>query len=106
MVKTSQAAYAFTPEELRVMGYVAWRQFETGEWAAVMPMTFGKGRICFDLSPSGYEDMWCFESLGAAVDALQAWDLAHDTEPSGWFRHPLSGRRRPNGNAGEEFVMP
>lgn len=27
-----------------------------------------------------------------------------DGEPQGWFRHPVSGRRRPNGDASKEYV--
>ncbi len=27
-------------------------------------------------------------------------------EPTGWFRHPRTGRRRPDGDPEREYVMP
>jgi hypothetical protein len=40
----------------------------------------------------------------AAVAALIAWD--GKGEPEGWFRHPMSGRRRPDGDASREYTHP
>jgi hypothetical protein len=33
---------------------------------------------------------------------MVAWDGAG--EPAGWMRHPATGRRRPDGDAGREYV--
>jgi len=41
-----------------------------------------------------------------AVAAAQAWDIALQPEPDGWMRHPISGRRRPGGDATQEYVYP
>lgn len=97
--------YVFTDEQLRGMGYVFWRQFPDGEWAAVVPMTYGKGRICYQLNPAGYEDGWCYETIGQAITGLEAWDPEKDPEPTGWFRHPFTGRRREGGDPAKEYVM-
>lgn len=96
--------HVFSDDELQGMGYLVWRQFDNGEWAAVAPMTFGKGRICYQLNPDGYEDGWCYESLVQAVTALGAWDPDQTAEPMGWFRHPYSGRRREGGDPAKEVV--
>lgn len=49
----------------------------------------------------GYEDRWCYEH-GKALPALLAW--SGDKEPEGWHRHPLTGRRRPHGDASKEYI--
>jgi hypothetical protein len=41
-----------------------------------------------------YEDRWCYHSEQDARLALQNWDGTG--EPTGWHRHPASGRRREN----------
>lgn len=38
----------------------------------------------------------------AAVAALIAWN--GEGEPSGWMRHPETGRRRPGGDPAGEYV--
>ncbi len=98
-----ELAYDFSDAQLETMGYVAWRQVDS-VWLGVAPMTFGKGRLCFDLNPGGYDDGWCYASLSGAIAAMLQWDLAVAAEPDGWFRHPFTGRRRPNGDAAQEYV--
>jgi hypothetical protein len=50
--------------------------------------------ILADLTHLGYGDRWCYKDYDAARAALDAWDGQDGTEPSGWHRHPNSGRRR------------
>lgn len=97
-------SYTFTPEQLRAMGYIAWRQLDDGSWLGVAPMTFGKGRVCVDLDPFGYADGYCYTSQVEAINAMQAFDPVRDEEPDGWFRHPQSGRRRPDGDKSKEYL--
>jgi len=57
-----------------------------------------------DISLTGYEDRWCYPDYRSAKAALDAWSGEEGTEPTGWHRHPDSGRRRdPDGR---EYVMP
>jgi hypothetical protein len=49
----------------------------------------------------GYDDRWCYETEGMAKAALEAWDGVG--EPTGWHRHPYSGRRRPHGDPKLEY---
>lgn len=52
----------------------------------------------------GYEDRWCYSSYAKARAALDAWDGADGTEPSGWHRHPATGRRVDED--GRQYVAP
>lgn len=49
----------------------------------------------------GYADRYCYASLEAAQAALKAWN--GDGEPTGWHRHPDTGRRR-DLETGREWV--
>ena len=49
------------------------------------------------------QDGWVYASLETALAAARAWD-GHE-EPSGWLRHPKSGRRRPGGDPAREYVL-
>lgn len=41
-----------------------------------------------------YNDRWCYHSLEVAVAAARAWEGPWpETEPTGWHRHPTTGRR-------------
>ena len=51
-----------------------------------------------------YEDRWCYHSYSDAKAALDAWNGEEGTEPTGWHRHPISGRRVSE-ETGKEYVM-
>ena len=53
-----------------------------------------------------YDDRWCYKSLPDAIKAAVEWDPAVEPEPEGWHRHPLTGRRRPDGNKSKEYINP
>ena len=53
--------------------------------------------------PGTYDEQWLYDWRGDAIEAMQRWDGAG--EPSGWWRHPSSGRRRPNGDPALEYVQ-
>lgn len=65
-------------------------RYPGGRTAGVMPFLF-TWAIVSDFDHAGYRDRWCFETLGDALGALEAWD--GEAEPEGWHRHPNSGRR-------------
>lgn len=76
-----------------------------GRQAEVIPMTYGKARLCVGPADDAvYDDGWCYVSPTAAVLALRIWTGAG--EPVGWMRHPTSGRRRPGGDPTVEYVEP
>lgn len=72
----------------------------------VMPLLFTAALVT---TPRGqdryYTDRWCYTTVEKAALAGHAWDPAVDKEPSGWHRHPASGRRRPDGDPAQEHVQ-
>lgn len=71
--------------------------------AAVFPYMY-TWAILSGLTRTGHEDRWCYKTYAAAKAALDAWDGRDGTEPTGWHRHPTSGRRRDE--HGNETVEP
>jgi hypothetical protein len=72
---------------------------------AIMPLIYTHAIVTI-ADAFGYEDRWCYHDYAAAKCALDEWDGCSGTEPQGWHRHPASGRRRPQGDASEEYVTP
>ena len=54
----------------------------------------------------GYFDRWCFADEELAQAAVDNWPTNPDAgyDPTGWHRHPNSGRRRLEGDATREYV--
>ncbi len=83
--------------DLAALGYFAVRTLPPGDadyqgcQAALMRLMYTVA-IVVDLDPYCYEDRWCYKSEAEALAALDAWDGRG--EPTGWHRHPNSGRRR------------
>ena len=79
------------------------RLLPDGRWAAVFPLMYTGaiivGRVGNMIS---YDDRWCYLNVTAALTALDAWDGSG--EPSGWHRHPATGRRRPDGDELLEYL--
>jgi hypothetical protein len=77
-----------------------------GHWIGIQRLMFHytmhKGAIGDDC---GYDDRWCFQDQVIADYALTEWK-ARDFkgEPIGWHRHPRTGRRRPGGDATQEYL--
>jgi len=95
----------FTPG--LIPGTIAMRLWPDGTCAAIEPMIY-TNRIAIAgplaMAQSLWEDMWCYPKGTAALDALLAWSYPTEKEPTGWIRHPPSGRRRPDGDQAEEYV--
>ena len=73
----------------------------------VIPLMFTAAIVITPLGgTTGYDDRWCYRSLPEAFAAAEAWDVDVDEEPAGWFRHPMTGRRRENGDPASEVVTP
>lgn len=80
-----------------------------GREANVLPLFFGKFQASVgEPGDEWYERTWHYDSLPAAVAALTEWaeNYAEMNEPTGWFREPSTGRRRPDGDPGREHVRP
>jgi hypothetical protein len=89
-------------------GYRDLRPLPDGKrWAGIMPFLYTTAIIVGCIHDyTGYEDRWCYRPYADALRALEAWDEAPGTEPSGWVCHPSSGRRRPSGDPAREYINP
>lgn len=80
-----------------------------GRVLGVEPQTFNRGLLT--LGPVSdieryYDECYEYQSYEGAVEAMRTWDPEAEDEPSGWYRHKPSNRRRPNGDKRKEFVAP
>lgn len=91
--------------EEQTRGAVAHRVLDDGRVVVVYQMLFDNGRLCVGLIGEPYfDDLWCFDTVALALTALGIWDGTG--EPTGWKRHPRTGRRRPGGDPALEYVQP
>lgn len=89
------------------MDYLHVRQLPDGRAVYLMPHSFGglrlnigtPGSLCFDdewhYQGGQWREAWC---------AALGWDGEGD--PEGWYRHPATGRRRPDGDPSKEYFHP
>lgn len=49
-----------------------------------------------------HEDAWCYARPEQAIEIVNTWD--GEGEPTGWIKHPTTGRYRPAGDAAAERV--
>lgn len=76
-------------------GYVVWLHRKMFTWALVVGPD---GSL-------GFDKHWCYKTPGEALRSALAWDGRHpETEPTGWFRDPYTGRRRPDGDPAREYI--
>jgi hypothetical protein len=68
---------------------------KSGLRVGVIPFMFTSAVIIGRLTvQSWYIDRWCYHDVPAAIAAARAWAGEYPaTEPTGWHRHPTSGRR-------------
>ncbi len=75
-----------------------------GWWGGCFQFMFTHAIIAGRMGDTtGYSDRWCYHDRASAVTALEAWD--GQGEPTGWHRHPGSGRRIDR-ETGEEYISP
>lgn len=80
------------------------RRLDDKRYLAVIRLMYTHRLVVGDIaSPEGYTDGWCYHDQLPAVIAGTMWD-GKEGEPTGWHRHPTSGRRRPDGDPAREHV--
>lgn len=85
--------------------YLAVQPLGDGRGVYLLPMAFGNLRLAIgEIGSLSFDDVWCYqaEQSDAAWRAALGWD--GEGEPEGWYRHPETGRRRPEGDATRELV--
>lgn len=65
------------------VGYLAAKPLEDGEWLTVVPLTFGRARLCVSTSGNASLEHWCLDSPAEAIAAWLAWPAT----PTRWNRH-------------------
>lgn len=96
-----------TPLEVaQAHGYLDPKVLPNGDVACIWPLMFTHALILLDADVNHaiaqYKDRWCYCTYAKAKLALDAWDGTG--EPTGWHRHPTTGRRRENGDPSKEHV--
>lgn len=88
--------------------YIAPTPMGGGRYCCIVKFAFTYGIITGRMGDDwGYADRWCFADIGKALTALFDWaGRDFEGEPQGWHRHPDSGRRRPDGDADQEYINP
>ncbi len=84
-------------------------QLLDGRWLVLYPLMWGASRLTITRASATLgeallefiDDTWDYETHEAGLKAM-GWD--GKGEPTGWHRHPASGRRRPGGNPENEYV--
>lgn len=70
-------------------GYLAAKPLDdSSEWLTVMPLTFGRARLCVADPGNSSIEHWCLDSPAEAIAAWLAWP---DT-PTRWNRHQRRDR--------------
>lgn len=88
---------------MKDLGYLEVRPLARGRWTGLMQFMFTWAIILGRMGDEhGYDDRWCYKTQADALRALEAWD--GEGEPKGWHRHPLTGRRRTDGDPDTEYV--
>jgi hypothetical protein len=87
----------------RANGYTQYAELPGGLYAFVCKMLFNWRLVIGTLdSPC---DAYCYDTQEQAVASLTAWDASTEREPSGWKKHPTTGRYREGGDPSKEFVQ-
>ena len=86
--------------------YLYARVLASGRIAYLLPWRVGGVQLSVGWGDGYYTDTWIYdvEQADAGWRAALGWD--GEGEPDGWYRHPQSGRRRPDGDPEKEFVRP
>lgn len=81
--------------------YLHKRELPDGRVLYLEPMLWGNLSLC--LAPDRWNlERWCFHDHDAAWRAVLGWNGVGD--PEGWYRHPATGRRRPDGTPASEYI--
>ncbi len=83
-------------------GMLGRRILPDGREAGVYPQLFTAKLVVGLPGDDCLDDAWCYATESLALAALDAWDGTG--EPTGWHRHPGSGRRREGGDPATETV--
>lgn len=86
--------------------YIAYAALAGGRHAWIMPLFDGAARLGLDAEPisDAFETVWDYLRWRQATRALALWNYPEEKDPSGWYRCPMDGRRRPDGDSEREYT--
>jgi hypothetical protein len=87
-------------------GYRSIRDLGDGRFACLWPLLYTTAIVTGRWGNyHTTEDRWCFHDAEKALAALDSWErVRFEGEPTGWHRHPDTGRRVRDD--GTEYVEP
>lgn len=93
-------------EKLRVENdYLFVDDVDGEEYVAVRRLMFHWTMLRGFYFDCGYSDNWCYATLEKVLAAREEWMArGWQGEPTGWHRNPKTGRRRPDGDASQEYI--
>ena len=85
-------------------GYTHPKEFPDGRVACLYGLLYTCAIIILieEHCAFSYKNRWCYCSPEKAEKALLEWD--GNGEPTGWHRHPTTGRRREDGDPTKETI--
>lgn len=91
-------------DAMRERGAIGMVDLPDGRFLDLVPLTRGIYRVCLGQPDHDgvYADEWHYQGHFEADVCMCAWDGIG--EPGGWFRHPATGRRRPDGDPEREYI--
>ena len=79
------------------------KEISEGIYCAIKPLMFHWTMIIGEIGDQcSYADRFCYADRNAAIRAIFTWN--GEGQPTGWHRHPLTGRRRPDGDPAREYI--
>jgi hypothetical protein len=86
-------------------GAVLYRELGDGRSVWVYRMIYTYKLAIGVTGAAGFDNSWCYRNLASATLAFASWNPDEEAEPTGWVRHPHTGRRRfPNGDPATEEI--
>jgi hypothetical protein len=77
---------------LQACGYLDIKPIGRTHWAGIQAKMYTHAVVTGQMGDTtGIADCWCYRSYADAKAALDGWN--GQGEPTGWIRHPPSGRR-------------
>lgn len=81
------------------------KELADGRDIAVVALLHGYAAVMICPRDAGWRDgYWQYQDVGLALAAAERWE--GEGEPVGWYKHPGSGRRRPDGDPAQEVYWP
>lgn len=85
-------------------GALATRTLADGRVIDLWPEIFTyKLTLSRDMKAGDWDDGYEFQSMFVAMRAFEDWN-PDEAEPTGWYRHYKTNRRRPDGDPTKEYI--